>query len=97
MGTGFRKGGYLRCPPLLHAILVRPPLFLQHMKAKRGHAGLIPAADMNFWSMAGASEGPFPTLLLSPASLPLMAPPSPLRPFPLTLKLGQLQMSMMLV
>lgn len=51
--------------------------FVQHMKANRGHAGLIPAADMNFWSMAGASEGPFPTLLLSPASLSLMATPTP--------------------
>lgn len=81
VGTEFEKGGYLVCPPLLHAILLCPPQptlqLLQHMKANRGHAALIPATDMIFWSMAGASEGPFPTLLLFPASSPLIVNPTP--------------------
>lgn len=66
--------------------LLLPPAALQHMKASRGHTGLIPATDMNFDQWAIPSEGLFPT------------PPHPrLLPFPLALKLEQLQMSVMLV
>lgn len=51
VGTEPGIGGDHKCPPLPH--------LLQHMKVNRGHAGLIPAPDINFWSMAGASEGVF--------------------------------------
>ena len=61
--------------------------FLRHMKANRGHAGLIPAADMNFWSMAWclwrafSNTAPLASLpapdgnLPLPCSLPFPTPP----------------------
>lgn len=95
VGTEPGIGGDHKCPP---------PHLLQHMKVNRGHAGLIPAPDINFWSMAGASEGVFSnsaplTSLRAPGDTPPPSTPhtDALLPFPLTLKLGQVQMSLMLV
>lgn len=36
MGTGFRKGGYLRCPPLLHTVHLHPLRFSSKGKLTEG-------------------------------------------------------------